>query len=871
MGGVGKTTIMMHIHNGLIDDATFDGVVFITVSKDFSIYKLQSDIGKALKCGIMEDEDEKKRAAMLSEHLERKKNCVLILDDVWEHLDLEEVGIPIRAHGFKFVLTTRSFDVCRQMQCQEKIKIEPLSHKEAESLFLEELGPKMQLNLEIEAIMKSIVKECAGLPIGVIMMARSMREVTDVFQWRDSLTKLKESSMGQTDLEKKLLMNLKVSYDRLGNPNIQQCFLSCALYPEDKFIDDFDILKMLGNVCLLEYHVGEVKMHDLLRDMALHIMGVTSMVKAGKGLRRIPPEKYWTDTLEKVSLVESKISEIPLNMSPSCPNLSTLLLNGSLSENVVLPDSFFKQLCGLKVLNLSGCELTKLPNSFSDLVNLRVLLLRDCRKLRRIPYLGKLTSLRKLNVSGCSKLEEVPEGLEMLVNLTYLELRLSSSFEFREHLEVDFLDGQDMTNLRALETLECSFEDANDFNKCVRVIEQSNPHCYYYLRMVQKDYCGSEEFGGFTLIESPKREVEILGWDHAIVSVGGECTGIFILIPQDVQRMRMERCDGITNLSGMGPLEYLESLRICELENLRVLCGGHDEEAIDIHDSPAPTLTPPLLLNLGYLQISNCPKLKYLFGHGSKSNLPHLQWISIYNCEEMVGIIAAVTSPPPHLLPFFPSLEEISIDYCNKMKRAVEPEWMPHFPTLRSITVTCCEKMKEIIRGPPPYSPIEEISLQSLNVESCNNMRKLLPHEWLLHLQNLQSIKVAGCKGMVELISGAGQGQEGSITTSVNNTPSSFKPYSISLPKLECLELSYLHQLKSIYEAPISCDSMKGLNVYGCPELKRIPLQLPLREIEKLPYIWVEDEEKWKTLMWDHPDAQAILQPYLQKWSNAIG
>ncbi|KAK3424155.1 hypothetical protein EUGRSUZ_F00960 [Eucalyptus grandis] len=123
-------------------------------------------------------------------------------------------------------------------------------------------------------------------------------------------------------------------------------------------------------------------------------------------------------------------------------------------------------------------------------------------------------------------------------------------------------------------------------------------------------------------------------------------------------------------------------------------------------------------------------------------------------------------------------------------------------------------------------------------------MRKLLTYEWLLHLRNLQSIEVAECKGMVELISRAGQGQEGSITTSVNDTPSSFQPSSISLPKLECLKLRYLHQLKSIYKAPISWDFMKRLDVYGCPELKRIPLQLPLREIEELPYIWVEDEEK---------------------------
>ncbi|KAK3424100.1 hypothetical protein EUGRSUZ_F00886 [Eucalyptus grandis] len=819
MGGVGKTTIMMHIHNRLLKDATFDGVVFITVSKDFSIYKLQSDIGKALKCGVMEDEDEKKRAAMLSEHLERKKNCVLILDDVWEYVDLEEVGIPARADGCKLVLTTRSFDVCRQMHCQKKIKIKPLSQIEAESLFLEELGSEVPLNSEIEAIVKSIVEECAGLPIGVIMMARSMRGVTDVFEWRDSLVKLGESSKGQTDMEKKVLMNLKFSYDRLGNPDVQQCFLSCALHPEDKLTDKFElveffidqgligglntrreqydrgltILNKLRNVCLLEDHGSKMKMHDLIRDMALHIMSATSIVKAGKRLESIPSEEYWTDALEKVSLMECEISEIPLNMSPNCPKLSTLLLNRSLSEDVVLPDSFFKQLCGLKVLNLSGCELTELPNSISDLVNLRALFLRDCWRLCHIPYLGKLTSLRKLDARGCFELKEVPEGLEMLVNLRYLDLRLSSIVELPErvlggllnlqHLKVDFLDGQDMTKLRALETLECSFKDANNFNKCVRVIEQSDPRCYYYLCMVQKHIPYDEEESYTTQFENSDRKVYIVGWDHAIVSVGGECTGIFILIPRDVQKMTLTLCYGITNLSSMGPLEYLEELAIEHSENLGVLYGGQDEEVIDIL---APALVPLLFSSLRVLRISCCPKLKYLFGHGFKANLPYLRDIIITSCHKMVGIIAAVTSPPPHPLPFFPSLERIMVTYCGKMERAVEFEWMPHFPTLRTIRAFNCKKMEEIIGGPPPYSPVEEISLQFLEVNGCDNMRKLFPHEWLLHLRNLQSIQVAGCKGMVEMISGAGQGQEGRV----NNTPSSFQPSSISLPKLKCWSYS---------------------------------------------------------------------------------
>ncbi|KAK3424145.1 hypothetical protein EUGRSUZ_F00948 [Eucalyptus grandis] len=822
MGGVGKTTIMKRVHDRLLEDATFDGVVFVTVSKDFSISKLQIDIRKELKFDVKEVEDEEKRAAMLAEHLERRKNCVLILDDVWEHplLDLKEVGIPDSADGFKLVLTTRSFNVCCQMRCQEKIKIEPLSQEVAERLFLVELGSKGPPNLEIA---KSIVKECVGLPIGVITMARSMLGATDVFEWRDALERLKESSIGLKDMENKVLMILKFSYDRLGDPDVQQCFLSCALYPEDELIYKFEmveffidqglidglntrkkqydrgltILNKLIKVCLLEDDGDYMKMHDLIRDMALQIMSATSIVKARKGLKRIPLEEYWTDALEKVSLMKNNISEFPLNLSPNCPKLSTLLLDYGLHD-VVIPDSFFKNLCGLKVLNLSRIDMTELPNSISDLVNLRALLLGDCMELRRIPYLGKLTSLRKLDAKNCRSLEAL-EGLEKLVNLRYLDLiktrieRLPKGTLDHllnlQYLKFPAVNEEDITKLGALETFECYLKNVDDFDKCVKAIEQSNNTRYYnlivdlgkpefFVQVSDDTRCGSFENLG--------RRVINRDWGHAIVSVGGECTGIFILIPRDVQAMMMKKCNGTTNLSSIGLLKYLEELEIERWENIGVLCGERDEEVINIHDSLARTPMSLLFPSLRVLKIWKCPKLKYLFGHGSKSNLPHLRKIEINECEEMVGIIAAVTSPPPHLLPFFPSLESINVESCGKMKRAVESEWMPHFPNLRWIEVTGCETMDEIIRGPPPYLLVEGIPLQSLMVKCCDNMRKLFPHEWLLHLRNLQGIDVCNCEGMVELISGAGQRQEGSIMTPVNNTPSSFQP-SISLPKLDLL------------------------------------------------------------------------------------
>ncbi|KAF8023844.1 hypothetical protein BT93_F1124 [Corymbia citriodora subsp. variegata] len=595
-----------------------------------------------------------------------------------------------------------------------------------------------------------------------------------------------------------------------------------------------------------------VKMHDLIRDMALHIMNATSIVKARKGLTRIPCEDFWTDALEKVSLMQNHFEGFLLNMSPNCPKLSTILLNGSLNGDVVICDSFFKKLSGLKILNLSGCDLRELPNSISDLVNLRALLLGQCRKLRRIPYLGKLRSLRKLDASDCVSLE-VLEGLDMLVNLRYLDLFCTR----RKRLPKGTLGGllnlqflkvwaahpEEVAKLWPLESFECSFQHVDDLNEVVRLIDQRGNPCNYWLRVDQEKsiyYVNTSEdarFGNFG------RRFDILKWSYAIVSEGGESSGICILIPKNVRTLMMRKCDHTTNLCGMGPLEHLEELIIEEGKNLSVLSGGQDEKVINIHDSPAPAPRLMLFLSLRLLKISQCPKLRYLFGHGSIFSLPHLREIEINECKEMVGITAAITSEPSRPLPTFPNLQLISVAWCDQMKRVVESEWLFHFPNLRNIRVFFCENMKEIIGCPPPHMPVEEISLESLTILRCDNMRRLCPHESFIHLQNLRNIEVRSCKGMVEMISGARQDLKGSIMTLVNDTPPSFQS-SISLPKLERLVLYNLPQLKSICEVPIICDSRRDVQVSECPELNEIPLQPQSRDNEPLPYIEVRGQEK---------------------------
>ena len=83
MGGVGKTTLLTHIYNQLLQEPdTFPRVHWITVSQDFSVYKLQNLIARDIRLDLLNEDNERKRAAKLSTALIKKQRWVLILDDL---------------------------------------------------------------------------------------------------------------------------------------------------------------------------------------------------------------------------------------------------------------------------------------------------------------------------------------------------------------------------------------------------------------------------------------------------------------------------------------------------------------------------------------------------------------------------------------------------------------------------------------------------------------------------------------------------------------------------------------------------------------------------------------------------------------------
>ncbi|RVW59325.1 putative disease resistance protein [Vitis vinifera] len=405
MGGIGKTIVVTHIYNRLLENSsTFGQVYWVTISKESSIHDLQDAIAEKFNIEFSEEGDDDKR----------------------------------------------SRNICLGMGCKEIIKVESLSTEEAWELFNKTLERYSALNGEEEKTAKDIVNECAGLPLAIVTTAKSMRGVYDIFEWRNALNELRGHTQGPTlDMENDVFKILEFSYDRLNDEKLWECLLYCALFPEDYWIRraslirywiaegmvgemetrqaEFDrghaILNKLENVCLLERRGNGkcVKVHDVIRDMVINISKRNSrfMVRAGRNLNDLSSEIQWLENLERVSLMDSQLSS--LKSVPNCPKLSTLLLLSKYGPDG-LPNAFFVHMPSLKVLNLSYLNISSLPYSISNLVNLRALFLCHCSKLNHVPSLAKLKELRELDLSG-SGITELPDGIELLALLKCLALR----------------------------------------------------------------------------------------------------------------------------------------------------------------------------------------------------------------------------------------------------------------------------------------------------------------------------------------------------------------------------------------------------------------------------------------------------------------
>ncbi|CAI9760451.1 unnamed protein product [Fraxinus pennsylvanica] len=97
-----------------MDDSVLSiGIYEMAVGK--TTLAMHNEIASVLKLDISFENDDRKRAAKLSQAFKKRERFVLMLDNVMKQIDLEDIGISVGMNGCKLVITTQSEEVYQWM------------------------------------------------------------------------------------------------------------------------------------------------------------------------------------------------------------------------------------------------------------------------------------------------------------------------------------------------------------------------------------------------------------------------------------------------------------------------------------------------------------------------------------------------------------------------------------------------------------------------------------------------------------------------------------------------------------------------------------------------------------------------------------
>ncbi|TYH86132.1 hypothetical protein ES332_D01G021500v1 [Gossypium tomentosum] len=492
LGGVGKTTLLNQINNKFHDTTHDYHVIWAVASQDRPIERVQDQIAKRIGLSNEGWKSIEEKAEDIFQVLCKKK-FALLLDDIWEWFDLTRAGVPLptQENGSKVIFTTRRLDVCCQMQpnMDNNIRVECLPPGEAFKLFEEKVGSEtLRMHPDMCKLAEAVVEECAGLPLALITIGRAMASKKTPREWEYATEVLRQSAASVLPrVGKEMYPKLKFNYDCLPDERFRSCFLYCSLYPEDYLIKEDQlvdcwigeglldehtnlsnarnqghfIIGSLINACLLEKEGNHfVKMHDVIRDMALWIAGESEnerfFLKSGVQLKEQPKAKKWEE-VTRMSLMENQIENLTEILE--CPNLQTLFLGSN--DLKVIMDGFFNFMPMLRVLDLSHNKLAELPVGIAKLVSLEHLNLSQTG-IKRLPVeLKTLAKLKYLNLEWTVDLEMIPQ-------------QLISSFSKLQVLKMVgcgygcLLVLEEMEHLKYLNVLTLTFRSASELEKASR-------------------------------------------------------------------------------------------------------------------------------------------------------------------------------------------------------------------------------------------------------------------------------------------------------------------------------------------------------------------------------------------------------------------
>ncbi|XP_042939229.1 uncharacterized protein LOC122274265 isoform X8 [Carya illinoinensis] len=685
--GVGKSTLMKEIFKKAKEESLFHEVALANVTDNPDLSRIQGEIAEMLDLELDPNKSVIVRAGRLRARLEKEKEkkILVILDDIWKQLDLEEIGIT-PSERCKVLLTSRDRQILASEMVTEEnnFKLDILGEQEAWKLFEKMAGDSIKDDHDLQNEAIKVAKACAGLPIALVTVSRALKNHKNLRIWKDALMQLtRPTPEHDTKIWSPVYSCIELSYKHLVGGEVKSLFLLCAR--QDYYISYQDLLRYGFGLCLfhgidtleearnrLEYLVGNLQdsclllqsphsskvfyMHDLVREVATIIASKNHnmFVMRDDGGQKAWPDVEALNRCEALSIHGGEIHKLPNKME--CPKLRFFHVDCKDSLNLKIPDIFFQGLDKLEVLSLKRMRLS----SLFPLTNLQTLCLKGCvlgdihgigelktlvilsladSNISNLPReIGSLTCLRLLDLSDCWGLKVIPPNvLSSLVNLEELYMqRIIVQWE----VEGPGNEGKnaslaELMKLSHLTTLEIDIPNANNLPKdlftekleryeiCIGV------QSYYgnIMREVALSRVLKLKLNlSFQLdvgIKMLMKRTEYLYLDEANSSK----SVLYEVDREDFQQLKhlhIQNNGNIKHIPELRTFTILEAFVLKNMFSLEEICQGK--------------LPLSSFKNLKVLKVENCEKLRFIFSSSIARGLSLLEELNITRCNNMGAI-----------------------------------------------------------------------------------------------------------------------------------------------------------------------------------------------------------------------------------------
>ncbi|XP_044482852.1 probable disease resistance protein At4g27220 isoform X2 [Mangifera indica] len=836
MGGIGKTTLVQKV--GGEAKKLFEDIVFVEVTQNLDIKRVQTEISDTLgvKCA-----NETERANKLYQRLRSGKKILLILDNIWEDVDLKTIGIPSKADrgGCKLMFTTRDLHVLEKMGSMRNFNMGILAEKEAWDLFAKMTGDVIQIS-ELNSLANDVCKQCKGLPVVICAIAKALRTKTHPSEWKVALKELKAPLPSKFEgfLEKEY-MKIALSYEYLRNDELKKTFLICSLMKNNASISDLfihvvclDILKGVNltmedardrldklvrdlkdaNLLLGEVTSKYFAMHDVIRDVAIIIAYVDHHVFTTKN----DIERHWKnrDKLRKSTRISLPgYSNIIDQLWPDDLDCLALEYFYMPNSHFNFPNDFFKVMPNLKVLNLAGLHQSSLVPSICDLKKLQTLCL-DFSRIEDVAIIGELKKLKVLSLKY-SVIKELPIEIGQLTELRLLDL----SYCIQLHVIVPNV----ILKLLQLEEFHiegCPIEWKVEVLMELKLLSN--------LTSVELDVRGNMVLHESLFAKEPTRYK---------ISIGNYWEPRRSLFPEYAEEERMlevtinsikllEEFNIFKNVEVLGLAEVSEDKNYVEDSNLDLQSSEITplfNEKVNftkfrtlvlynislgrIWDSQISTFSQ----NLKRLKLEKCGKMTYVFPFSIAKTLRKLQSLEIKACEVLEKIVEEEEGAEVVVNSIFPQVTELVLINLPKLTILYPGIHASEFSMFKRLHIKYCKNLTSRYLG-----------LQD------DNKKGALPISENKINHNLEDF---------ELTNGARditwQGPDKSLT--IWNDNSAYIPLGLlqrfqSVKKLELYVCEY-KEIKSVSNLP----NLEGLRVWHCTKLMSlVPSSASLQNLKVL-------------------------------------